>query len=244
MVWLANGARMQEKTMNETCVVKDLAVGAVIRVDGFDDPMTVRAAKKVKQGLNAGKLHVTLATPDGATEVVALDPQERVQVVRDQYAATTDGPTIGEKSKKKGGDKGKGKGKAKSKATPPTNAETTTAVATVAAATSEPQATDVPAPKPVAEAPKKTGRQKKAESGAKKLSAIDAAAKVLTETGTAMNCQELIQVMADKGYWTSPGGKTPHATLYAAILRELQTKGNAARFQKAERGKFEAVPGK
>ncbi len=74
----------------------------------------------------------------------------------------------------------------------------------------------------------------------KKLSAIDAAVKVLAETGEAMNCVSLIEAMATKGYWTSPGGKTPHATLYSAILREVGTKGKEARFVKTERGKFEA----
>ena len=64
---------------------------------------------------------------------------------------------------------------------------------------------------------------------------------MLTETGQAMNCQELIKVMAEKDLWTSPGGKTPHATLYSAILREIQTKGSEARFNKTERGKFEAT---
>jgi hypothetical protein len=44
--------------------------------------------------------------------------------------------------------------------------------------------------------------------------------------------------MAKKGYWTSPGGKTPAATLYSAILREISTKGKDARFTKTERGKF------
>jgi hypothetical protein len=76
------------------------------------------------------------------------------------------------------------------------------------------------------------------ETGPKKLSAIDAAAKVLVEDGGALNCQEMIDAMAAKGYWTSPGGKTPAATLYSAILRELQTKGNDSRFKKTERGKF------
>src|SRR2546429_3439625 len=52
----------------------------------------------------------------------------------------------------------------------------------------------------------------------------DAAAKVLGEQGKPMNCQEMIDAMAAKGYWTSPGGKTPSATLYSAILRELKTK--------------------
>jgi hypothetical protein len=47
--------------------------------------------------------------------------------------------------------------------------------------------------------------------------------------------------MAEKGLWTSPGGKTPAATLYSSILRELQTKGANARFKKVERGKFEAT---
>jgi hypothetical protein len=72
----------------------------------------------------------------------------------------------------------------------------------------------------------------------KKLSALDAAAQVLGETGQAMTCPELIAAMAAKGYWSSPKGKTPAATLYAACLRELQTKGENARFIRTERGKF------
>jgi HB1, ASXL, restriction endonuclease HTH domain len=83
-------------------------------------------------------------------------------------------------------------------------------------------------------------RQKAKRAAAKpeKLSALDAALKVLVETGQPMNCQEMIAAMAAKGYWSSPGGKTPAATLYSAILRELTTKGNEARFKKTERGKF------
>ena len=69
---------------------------------------------------------------------------------------------------------------------------------------------------------------------------MDAAAKVLVENGEPMQCQQMIEVMAAKGYWKSPGGKTPHATLYAAIQREIKAKGNEARFQKVERGKFAA----
>ena len=72
----------------------------------------------------------------------------------------------------------------------------------------------------------------------KKMSALDAAAKVLAEAGQPMNCQEMIDAMADKGLWKSPGGKTPQATLYSAILREINTKGKEARFKKTERGKF------
>jgi hypothetical protein len=53
-----------------------------------------------------------------------------------------------------------------------------------------------------------------------------------------MTCQAMIEAMAARGYWRSPGGKTPAATLYAAILREVTTKGAAARFRKTEPGKF------
>ena len=53
-----------------------------------------------------------------------------------------------------------------------------------------------------------------------------------------MDCQTMIKTMAEKGYWTSPGGKTQAATLYSAILREISTKGEHARFTKTERGKF------
>jgi hypothetical protein len=54
-----------------------------------------------------------------------------------------------------------------------------------------------------------------------------------------MRAKDLIEAMATQGLWQSPNGKTPHATLYAAILREITTKGDAARFRKVERGQFE-----
>jgi hypothetical protein len=72
----------------------------------------------------------------------------------------------------------------------------------------------------------------------KKPSALDAAAQVLGESGQAMACKELIDAMAAKGYWTSPGGRTPHATLYSGILKEINLKGADARFKKTGRGKF------
>src|SRR5262249_21336264 len=68
--------------------------------------------------------------------------------------------------------------------------------------------------------PTKTKGKKAKEPKAKKPSALDAALRVLQEAGQPMNCQEMIEQMATKGYWTSPGGKTPAATLYSAILRE------------------------
>ena len=74
-----------------------------------------------------------------------------------------------------------------------------------------------------------------------KLSALDAAAKVLGEAAAPMTTKAMIEAMAAKGYWTSPGGQTPHATLYSAILREINSKGEAARFTKADRGQFTLV---
>ena len=85
----------------------------------------------------------------------------------------------------------------------------------------------------------KAGKAKKAkEPKAKKTSDLDAAVRVLEEAGQPMTCPEMIEQMAAKGYWTSPGGATPAATLYSAILREINAKGKEARFVKTDRGKF------
>ena len=83
-------------------------------------------------------------------------------------------------------------------------------------------------------APKKAQGNKR-ES---KLSALDAAAQVLASAKEPLNTKAMIEQMSAKGLWTSPGGKTPHATLYAAILREINDKGKEARFVKADRGQF------
>src|SRR5262245_10697827 len=77
--------------------------------------------------------------------------------------------------------------------------------------------------------PKATGATTPDARPPKKLSALDAAAKVLGKTGQAMTCQELIAEMATRQYWTSPNGATPHATLYAAILRVEVADGLALR---------------
>src|SRR6516165_9991707 len=84
---------------------------------------------------------------------------------------------------------------------------------------------------------KAKGRKKSADEDGK-MSCIDAAAKVLAEKGEPMNCKEMIEAMAAKGYWTTPGGKTPHATLYSSIAREIRDKGKESRFEKADRGEF------
>lgn len=72
-----------------------------------------------------------------------------------------------------------------------------------------------------------------------KLSALDAAAQVLESRVEAMRAGDLIDAMAKQGLWTSPGGKTPDATLSAAMNREIAKLGRASRFKKADRGLFE-----
>jgi len=72
----------------------------------------------------------------------------------------------------------------------------------------------------------------------KRVSALDAAAKVLAKAGKPMRSRELITAMAEQGLWTSPGGKTPWATLHAAMMREISTAGKDSRFNKVDRGAF------
>lgn len=86
------------------------------------------------------------------------------------------------------------------------------------------------------EATKATKATKATEGG--KMSALDAAAQVLTSANGPMNTKDMINAMAELNLWSSPNGKTPHATLYAAILREINVKGSGSRFVKADRGQF------
>ena len=84
-------------------------------------------------------------------------------------------------------------------------------------------------------------RAKQGDDGGKKVSCLDAAAGVLAESAEPMNAKQMIEAITAKGLWSSPGGKTPHATLYSAIIREIAAKGDDARFRKTERGKFAAA---
>jgi hypothetical protein len=89
-----------------------------------------------------------------------------------------------------------------------------------------------------AAAPATTKAKKAKEPKAKKTSALAAAARVLEEASQPLTCPEMIEAMTAKGNWTSPGGATPAATLYSAILREIKAKGRESRFVKTDRGKF------
>ena len=75
---------------------------------------------------------------------------------------------------------------------------------------------------------------------AKKVSLLDLAAKILADTGEALNCKELVAKAKETG-WVSTG-KTPEQTLYSGIFREIKEKGEASRFKKSapRKGSFEA----
>jgi hypothetical protein len=102
---------------------------------------------------------------------------------------------------------------------------------TMPAQTESPDTPVGPTPAPAAEPGPET-------KTSQKLSALEAAAQVLSETGQPMTCKDLIAAMAARGYWSSPAGKTPQATLYAALAREIATKGTSSRFRKAGPGRF------
>jgi hypothetical protein len=107
-------------------------------------------------------------------------------------------------------------------------------------------------PKPAASAPKaaKPAKQKKAAKGKpggaakprkrEGLSGLDAAAKVLASAKEPLGCGEIVERILEAKLWKT-GGKTPAATINAAMLREIKGKGKEARFKKVGRGKFAAV---
>ena len=82
---------------------------------------------------------------------------------------------------------------------------------------------------------KPRGERKPREGGC-----LNAAARLLAEAPEPLGTKAMIEQMAAKGLWTSPGGKTPAATLHAAIIREIKDKGDASRFVKTGRGLFAA----
>lgn len=90
-----------------------------------------------------------------------------------------------------------------------------------------------PAAKPAAERTKTKPKARKALTG------LDAAAKVLTESGTPMSCAQIMARIMELSLWSTKG-RTPAATLSAAIGREIKAKGKDSRFRKAGRGTFTA----
>ena len=73
--------------------------------------------------------------------------------------------------------------------------------------------------------------------GAKRVGGLDAAVQVLSEASEPMSCKQIVEhMLADKLWQTT--GKTPAATISAAITREIANKAEASRFRKVAPGRF------
>ena len=70
-----------------------------------------------------------------------------------------------------------------------------------------------------------------------KMSGVEAAYKVLSETGKPMNARQICEMALDQGYW-EPQGSTPEASISTAIIIEMRKKGDDARFERVGRGLF------
>lgn len=69
------------------------------------------------------------------------------------------------------------------------------------------------------------------------LGGLAAAATVLIDAGKPMGCKQLVAQMLTRRLWTSKG-KTPAATIGAALSRDISAKKERSRFRKAGRGLF------
>ena len=70
-----------------------------------------------------------------------------------------------------------------------------------------------------------------------KVSQMDAAVQILKEAGQELNCKEMVRRMIEKRLWETKG-RTPGATLSAALQRDIAKRGEASRFKKTARGLF------
>jgi len=204
-------------TVSDSRAVIDLDKPAtVVEIEGDDGEKRTFIAQKNKRTSWAARTPV-MALPD------------------DEPPTSTEGDlTMAKKSATKKTPKTKAAKPAKVKAEKPAKA--------AAKATKPPKAAKTPKSGKVA-AVKDPAAPKAAKPAAdpaatKKLSQLDAAAQVLKAVGRPLNCQEMVSEMESRGLWKSPGGKTPAATLYAALGREIANKGAEARFAKADKGTF------
>ena len=94
-------------------------------------------------------------------------------------------------------------------------------------------------PKGAKAAPERAVGQRNAPQAkeGKRLGILSAAVVVLKDAGQPMNAKAMVETALGKGMWSTKG-KTPAATLYAAIIREIAKKGSEARFKKTDRGQF------
>jgi len=94
------------------------------------------------------------------------------------------------------------------------------------------QTADVPPQAETTDASEPTAKERKA--GAPRKSLTNAAILVLAQAAGPMNAKAIVDAATTNGWFTPGAGKTPHATLYSAML--LDARKTDARFLKAERG--------
>jgi hypothetical protein len=210
----------------------DIKIGSVYRAKVSDKLTDVRiddehpgggwdatnlATKKKIRIKSAQRLRAPVMEGAQAKAVAAADQQNAR--IRNQRKASADGQTANS-----GGER------AMSQA-----AKTTRGSISKTASSKAKAATPKP-PKPRAKQP-----TAKSDPKANRVSGLDLAAKVLGESKEPLNAKTIAEQAIAAGWNTD--GKTPHATLYAAMIREISAKGKDARFRKTDRGLFAAGKG-
>ena len=209
----------------------DIKIGSVYRATVSDKLTNVRidaenpgggwdatnlTTKKKVRIKSAQRLRAPATSAAEAKAVAAAD-QENARV-RDERKASADGKTASERAMSRA---------PKAKATRRTKGTRSTKQPKTA--------------KPAAsgKAPKTRGKaQTKKRTGI-----LDAAVQILAKAKEPMGCKDIVKQAIAKKLW-STSGKTPQATLYAAIIREISKKGKESRFEKVDRGRFQLRAGK
>jgi hypothetical protein len=81
------------------------------------------------------------------------------------------------------------------------------------------------------------GRESSRPSNGCGLPILEAATRVLEEAGMPMRAKDIADAMVARGYW-STNGRTPGATVGAAIYMDLKNNRDNSRFRKVRRGLF------
>ena len=190
----------------------DVRIDAENAGGGWD--ATNLATKKKVRIKSAQRLRAPSMTGAKAKAGAAAD-QENARV-RDERKASEDGQTLSERAMNRSA-KSKKAPRGKTAATPAKGkAKAAGRAKTAKAATRS----------------KSGGEKPKACTGI-----LDAAAQILAKAKEPMSCKDIVEQAIAMKLW-STSGKTPSATLYAAIIREINTKGADARFMKTDRGRF------
>ena len=180
----------------------------------------IASTYRAKVGGQLTKVHVTGINPHGGWDGFNLATKRKVRIKSaQQLQGLVEPPTTRPKRKKivtKAEYEAEAKAERAAKTGKPATKATRTTKATTKCDTGERGATD---------------------AKQKRLSGLDAAAKILADATEPLGTTTMVERMLDQGLWTTKGA-TPAATIYAAIVRDIQKRGDASRFQKTERGKF------